>query len=208
MISEIQAEQKEHVDSENILYLRAQFQDLLTEGDFTVSTEEAQQYLGQAQGNVSLVIQAYKNVASFIQKEKSNGHEYQQEELVSLLVPDEITKELSRKVERESKVAAIRSVDGHRAASEEVIAELIKAFSQRIPGHVASELEVLSLYAQAKGRINLILQSLSNVGSFVKSRKYTHPNHNEVIQKLLGHILHEAKLANDFTNKRKAEGGS
>jgi|HubBroStandDraft_1064217.scaffolds.fasta_scaffold12321_2 hypothetical protein len=188
---------EEHADLQDVSYIREEWQDKLTDSSWTITEEEAQELLKKAKGSVHTILQAIENTLIVLRQKNQKPTDYFQEELL-IEVGNQI-EQITRA--KESRDGALRTAKGHRAASYSTIAGLIKELSQRIPGHVASESEVLSFYEQAKGRTNIVLQAMRTVGAFVKSRKFTHPSHAEVIQRILGKIAHEMKLVNDFTNK-------
>ena len=182
---------------EDTQYVREVWQDKLTDSSWTITEEEAQELLSKAERSAHPVLQAMDNTVVFLRRKNQKPSDYYPEELLV-----EVSNQI-RQIARgeDSRSAAPRDPDGKRVAPRSVIAELIKEFSQRIPGYAADEAEVLSFFELAKGRTNLVLQSMRTVGAFVKSRIHTVLTHDDVIQRVLGKIAHEMKLVKDFTQK-------
>lgn len=193
MLSEYQTDSEEQA-----LQLRNEFDTYVTQ-DFCITAQDAQDYLVQARGNTTSITEAFKAVGEFLRKEERVGRKWQEEEICSSLIPAEI----ERLVSKPLPIAAPKA--SNKTIPYSTMQQLSLEFAKRIPGYSINEAEVQQLMELSRGRINIILHAMRLTGNFVKTRKFLVLDHDTLITKLIGKIMHETKACDAQANKNSTK---
>jgi len=197
--------------------LRADWQDILTDGSWTITDEEASEILGLAKGDLSTALDAMKSVSSNIRKRNFKITDFMPDEILGLVHKEladlgkaqehmNVQPTQASEAQRESATGKQKSRYRHGRMSEaEVISGLQDAYRQRVKvdDQGISESEVTELL-QICPSVGYSLQSFTNVGLKLMKGHICKPHH-EILAEIKLCIEHELDKARKIREAKQAQ---
>ncbi len=172
--------------SEIVAHLRTLF-DAEVSNEFCVTADETQEYLDLDKGNSEIVASALKNVGLYLKKQAEKGNRFQEEEIVSHLVPKEIAAILEQPKPSQvpEHILRIKADRKRRASHEDLKAEIERRASQQLSDH-----EFNDLWETSGHRQTILLQAARLTGNLV-TKFDLHFSHDKLLQKLSEYVQRE-----------------